>query len=105
MTEETIDPLADKYRQYMEINDAWADAELPAGYERHASYLLERMRVKRERGESAVGHGYALMELHFLANEGELLSDDEFDRHVRSGLPIPYDSVSQRESESGRRAR
>ena len=44
------------------------------------------------------------MELRFLADEGQLLTDDEFDRHVESGS-ILYDSLSQRKGKSGRRAR
>jgi hypothetical protein len=33
MTEETIDPLAAKQRQYIEINDAWARREAAAPHD------------------------------------------------------------------------
>ena len=77
----TEHPLRRKYREYHRIAEAWRDAPLPEGYERHAAWLLDRAENAR---------GYALYELDFLAREGELLSDDEFERALTEGRPIPY---------------
>jgi hypothetical protein len=81
----TEHPLTRKYREYAAINDAWRDAELPPGYERHAAWLLEKVLAR------GAARGYSLYELHFLAREDQLLTDAEFERALASGRWIPYD--------------
>jgi hypothetical protein len=79
-------PLTRKYREYAAISDAYQDAPLPEGYESHAAYLLEKALAT---GKGS--RGYALYELHFLANEGQLLPNHHFEQARARGEPIPYD--------------
>jgi hypothetical protein len=84
-------PILDKYWNYMVISDAYADAPLPKGYEKHSSWLLERQEESRRRTGHGVSRGYVLHELEFLAGEGLLLDDEEFERRLAAGEPIPPD--------------
>ena len=78
-------PLTRKYREYAAICEAWHDAPLPEGHGQHAGWLLSRALEQRR------ARGYTLYELDFLAREGELLSDAEFEQALAAGEPIPYD--------------
>ncbi len=81
-------PMIDRYWRYAEASRLWRDAPLPEGYEKHAAWLLERgeQRFRATRG-------YLLYELDFLAREGELLTDSEFERAIAEGIAIPFDPL------------
>jgi len=85
------EPLKDRYREFAAISDAWRDAELPRGHEEHAGWLLERAAERGSRTGRGSSRGYGLYELHFLANEGLLLANDEFRQTFAAGKPIPWD--------------
>jgi hypothetical protein len=82
-------PILDKYWDYMVISREYADAQLPRGYEKHSAWLLEREEESRRRSGRGASRGYMLYELEFLAGEGSLLDDEEFERRLAAGESIP----------------
>ncbi len=82
--------MLDMYWDYYVISRNWADAPLPEGREKHTAWVLDRLDAIRQRGGHVASRGYTLQQID-LFGYSLLLTNDEFERRLAAGEPIPLD--------------